>query len=233
MKKEDLKKLKSVVLLSGGLDSAVNLYEAHREGNVVLALTFFYGQRAAEKEMGAARQLCQNLNLPHRVIDISWIKSFGGSSLIDEQQAVPQGTSVQIDSLERSLETAKSVWVPNRNGIFLNIAAGFAESLGAELVIPGFNLEEGQTFPDNTQGFLEALTTSFSYSTANKVKAYCYTTGLDKSAIVKRALTLNLPLNHLWSCYFAGDQWCGECESCLRFKRALEANHQSFQEWLR
>lgn len=216
--------MKSVVLLSGGLDSATNLYQAHRETEVVLALTFDYGQRAATKEIQAAAALAEGLNLRHKVVSIPWVKEFGSSSLLDKTKQIPQGNGVKIDDFQKSLQTAASVWVPNRNGILLNIAAGFAESLNADFVVPGFNLEEAQTFPDNTHDFLESLTKSFSYSTANKVKAHCYTTSLDKPQMVVRAQTLGLPFELIWPCYFSGDHWCGSCESCLRFKRALQVN---------
>lgn len=212
--------MKTLVLLSGGLDSAVNLYKAAQENQVLLALTFDYGQRAAVKEIESASYMTHQLKIPHRVIFLPWMKDFGGSGLIDVSREVPQGASVMIDNHEQSLKTAAAVWVPNRNGIFLNIAAGFAEALGAECVIPGFNIEEASTFPDNSDGFLKALTESFSFSTASKVRTLCHTTHLNKSEIVKMGRELGVPFQNLWPCYFAGDQWCGRCESCLRFKRA-------------
>lgn len=210
-----------MVLLSGGLDSAVNLFKAAQESQVLLALTFNYGQRAATKEIESATRLTQQLNVPHRVISLPWMKDFGGSGLIDDSREVPQGEKVAIDNHSQSLETAAAVWVPNRNGIFLNIAAGFAEALGAECVIPGFNIEEASTFPDNSEGFLKALNDSFSFSTANKVRTHCYTTALNKTEIVKMGRVLGVPFQSLWPCYFTGEQWCGQCESCLRFKRAI------------
>jgi len=215
--------LKTLVLLSGGLDSAVNLYKAAKESKVVLAITFDYAQRAGAKEIEAATFLTRQLKIPHKIISLPWIKDFGGSSLIDLSRDIPQGVNVSIDNQEQSLKTAAAVWVPNRNGIFLNIAAGYAEALGAECVVPGFNIEEASTFPDNSEGFLNALTQSFAYSTANKVRTLCYTTHLNKSEIVKMGKNLEVPFEHLWPCYFAGDEWCGQCESCLRFNRAMNS----------
>lgn len=215
--------MKTLVLLSGGLDSAVNFYRDAQENQLLLALTFDYGQRAAVKEVEAAAFLTQKLHIPHRVVSLPWMKEFGSSSLINDSREVPQGSHVSIDNHEQSLKTAAAVWVPNRNGIFLNIAAGFAEALGAESVIPGFNIEEASTFPDNSEGFLKALTTSFSFSTANKVRTHCYTTHLNKTEIVKMGRDLKVPFEKLWPCYFASDQWCGCCESCLRFKHAIAA----------
>lgn len=216
-------KQKSIVLLSSGLDSTVNLYEAHRSTEVLLALTFGYGQRAAKSEILSAKRLCDRLSIKHRTLELPFIKEFGKSSLTDERQTVPQGPDVSIDDLATSNRTASSVWVPNRNGIFMNVAAGFAEALGADLIIPGFNKEEAATFPDNTQEFLNALTHSFEFSTANHVKAHCYTTGLNKTDIVKRGLELNVDFSLSWPCYFTDEKWCGQCESCQRAKRAFKA----------
>lgn len=215
-------KAKSVVLLSGGLDSSVNLYEAVRNSDVSLVLTFDYGQRASAKEVHASTRITQSLGLRHKILGLPFFTEFGGSSLTDPRKGIPVGRDVNIASLEVSQNTAKSVWVPNRNGIFLNIAAGFAESLGADLVIPGFNAEEAKTFPDNSEDFVHTLTRSFYFSTANRVMVQCYTIRLEKPEIVRRGLQLGVDFSLLWPCYFEGERWCGECESCLRARRAFE-----------
>ncbi|MGZ3744499.1 MAG: 7-cyano-7-deazaguanine synthase QueC [Pseudobdellovibrionaceae bacterium] len=212
---------KALVLLSSGLDSSVNLFEAHQKEDVILALTFDYGQKAAKKEIESASSLAAYLGVPHKVLSLPWFKDFNRSSLLVDLEAVPTGNDVNIQSHEQSLQTAKSVWVPNRNGIFLNIGAAFAESLGADLVIPGFNAEEATTFPDNSEAFMKALTASLSYSTANHVQVECYTVKLQKIEIVKKGLSLNMPWHLLWPCYFSGEKWCGQCESCQRSKRAF------------
>lgn len=205
------------------MDSTVNIYAAQKEMPVALALTFDYGQRAASKEIQSAQKICAALKIPHQVLSLPFIKSFGKSSLTDESKTVPTGKSVSIDDLGTSQETAKSVWVPNRNGIFLNVAAGFAESLGADYVIPGFNKEEATTFPDNSEDFLQQTTKSLSFSTSNQVKVKCFTTKLTKPEIVEYGKTLAVDWTLMWPCYFAGDQWCGQCESCQRSFRALRA----------
>lgn len=222
---------RSVVLLSAGLDSTVNLLAARKESEIALALTFDYGQRAASKEIAAARALTTELQVPHQVLKLPFFTDFGKSSLVDTTQQIPVGEAVSIDDLKTSQTTAKSVWVPNRNGIFLNIAAGFAESLGAEWVVPGFNKEEAATFPDNSDAFLKAATHSLSFSTANQVQVKCFTTDLMKTEIVATGLKLGLKLKWLWPCYFSGEKWCGQCESCLRSKRALEASGVSTAEY--
>lgn len=210
-----------VVLLSGGLDSTVNFLEALKGGGVGLAITFNYGQRAALQEIKSSQKLCLKYHVEHKVIDLPFFKMFTTTSLVEHQQKIPTGGEINIDSYEKSLLSANKVWVPNRNGIFLNIAAGFAEGLGAQYVVPGFNLEEATTFPDNSADFQSALEHSFSFSTQNKVKVKCYTLRQNKTEILKRGLDLGMEIKDVWPCYFGDEKWCGVCESCLRFQNAL------------
>jgi len=212
---------RSLVLLSSGLDSTVNLYSALAESVVVLALTFDYGQRAATREIEHARDLAATLGIPHKVLALPWFRDFTRTSLVDSDQAVPTDANVGINDFELSTASAKAVWVPNRNGIFLNIAAAFAEGLNADWIIPGFNREEAVTFPDNSAAFLEATTRSLDYSTSNHVAVKCFTTELDKIEIVKLGRKLNVPFHKVWACYFGGEAQCGSCESCQRFARAM------------
>lgn len=216
-----MKKEKAVVLLSSGLDSSFNLYQALRHDDVVLALTFDYGQRAAPKELDRAAKLCKKLNVPHQIISLPWFSNFQSSSLINRSANIPSGNEIQIDDLKASEKSAKSVWVPNRNGIFLNVAAGFAEAAGAKYVIPGFNIEEAQTFPDNSAAYMKALDHSFSFSTANHIEVKCYSHNMNKTEIVREARKLGMDFNDLWPCYHDQTEWCGQCESCQRFQRAL------------
>lgn len=221
---------RAVVLLSGGLDSAYNLWVAVREHEVVLALTFNYGQRAALSEIHSAQKLATKVNVPHRVVDLPWFKDFTNSSLVNAKAEVPTASDVSIDNLQVSNQTAKAVWVPNRNGIFLNIAAGFAEGLDASVILTGFNLEEAATFPDNTQSFLDATTRAFEFSTANHVQALSYCANMTKTEIVRRGRAIGLPFQDTWPCYFDGPEWCGVCESCQRFARAMRASKESLNE---
>lgn len=214
---ESLKR--SVVLLSSGLDSSVNFLMALRKTEVVLALTFDYGQRAAPQEISYSRELCRSHEIRHEVVELPWLKALTKTSLVNRSQSVP--THVPLGDLEKTHQSAQAVWVPNRNGVFLNIAASFAESLGANLVIPGFNKEEATTFPDNSDDFMDAASAAFFYSTANHVEVMGFTSHMDKSEIVHLGQELGLNFNRVWSCYFGDQQPCGVCESCLRFQKAL------------
>lgn len=216
-------KKKSVILLSAGLDSTVNAFEAAEKTELVLALTFNYGQRAAASEIRCAGMIAKHLGIAHKVLELPWFKDFNRSSLLVASMEVPTGQNVKIDDQKQSENTAKSVWVPNRNGIFLNIAAAFAESLDAEIIVPGFNKEEAATFPDNSEEFLQKTSAALSLSTSNHVQALCYTTDQMKTQIVQKGQALGVPWNMIWPCYFTGDQWCGQCESCQRSKRAFSS----------
>lgn len=214
---------RSVVLLSGGLDSAANLALCHEQDLPILALTIQYGQRAYPKERDAAQALCRYYGVSHRLLDLNWIGELGGNSLTDAKRDLPDPES--LDDPQVTVESARQVWVPNRNGIFINAAAAIAESLEAEQVIVGFNREEAATFPDNTTEFIEKATAALVFSTSNGVRVHCYTDRMDKREIVVRLNKLSrpFPFESIWSCYRSGERPCEKCESCKRLTRALSA----------
>jgi 7-cyano-7-deazaguanine synthase len=214
--------MKSVVLLSGGLDSTVSLAHAMRDSEVELCLTFDYGQKAANREKRAARALAAHYKVEHLVIELPFLREITSTALVRDDLDLPEPDSAGLDDLAAASATAAAVWVPNRNGVFINIAAAFAESRHCGLVVTGFNREEAVTFPDNSQDFVMAARQSLRFSTMNKVKVVSYTQRLDKVEIIKLGLKLDVPFRHIWSCYRGYDKMCGSCESCQRLKRASE-----------
>lgn len=214
-------KQQTVVLLSSGLDSTVNFMQARRNFGVKLAVTFQYGQRASVREVERSRLICERYEVSHKVIELPWLAELTSTSLVNRNCDVPTGERLAIDDVTISQESAKAVWVPNRNGVFLNIAASIAESIGADFVVPGFNSEEAVTFPDNSLEYLHVLDQSFSYSTLTRVKTICFTQNMNKKEIVLLGRELSAPFDLMWPCYFGGAEPCGECESCLRFNRAM------------
>jgi 7-cyano-7-deazaguanine synthase len=217
-------RVRSVVLLSGGLDSAANLALCCEHDEAVLAITVRYGQRAQDKEVQASKKLCEHYRVRHQVLDLPWLGALGGSSLTEAAMDLPELEQNQLDDRGITEKSAKSVWVSNRNGILINAAAAFAERLDAQRVIVGFNIEEASTFPDNSEEFLKRATRSLEYSTANGVQVFSYSTSWNKTRIVQelRRLKEAFPFAHLWSCYQGGEQPCGHCESCQRQIRAIE-----------
>jgi len=213
--------VRCISLLSGGLDSVVATAVAAREGSVELALTFDYGQRAAPAEAAAAAAVCRELSLAHRVIELPWLAEITTTALVSRDCALPEPVPDQLDDAETTRASAAAVWVPNRNGVFINIAAAFAEALSCEAIVCGFNAEEGQTFPDNTPAFAHAATEALAYSTLAKVRVWSPTQDLTKVEIVALGRRIGAPLTHVWSCYEPGPEPCGRCESCRRFQRAM------------
>lgn len=219
-----MQRRKSVVLLSGGLDSTANLAICAERDEPVLALTFNYGQRAFARELEAARAFCEAYGVEHQLVEIPWLGRLGGSSLTDTSAEVPVLGSDQLDDRGVTEKSAKSVWVPNRNGVLINVAAAFAERRGAERVILGFNREEATTFPDNSRAYMDQATEALKFSTSNQVQVFSYTVDWDKREIVAelRKLKRAFPFERVWSCYHGGNQPCRTCESCQRFARAIQ-----------
>ena len=214
---------RSVVLLSGGLDSAYNLKFASDRTVVASAVTFDYGQRASAAEIRASAAMCGRLAAPHRVIALPWLAHVCRSALTDGGKPLPRLGSAQLDDAQgAAAEAADKVWVPNRNGTFLNIAAAIAEGVGAATIHVGFNAEEAATFPDNTGEFVEAANAALAYSTRGKVRITCATLAMRKEAIVREGLRIGAPLDLAWPCYEGGERLCGSCESCMRFLRAVD-----------
>ena len=104
---------------------------------------------------------------------------------------------------------------------FINIAASYADALGIQYVVVGFNREEAATFPDNSAAYLAKANAALAYSTAVKTKLYCFTLPNNKTEIVRLAKKLKLDLRLTFSCYEKGPAECGRCESCLRKRRAM------------
>jgi 7-cyano-7-deazaguanine synthase len=212
----------AVILLSGGLDSAVNLAAAAEAGRVDLALTFDYGQLAAAREVEAAAAMAARYNVAHRVIDAPWLVT-ATSALTGQNVALPEPLAEELDDRVAAGISAAAVWVPNRNGVFLNIAAALAEQIGASDVVAGFNAEEAATFPDNSADFVEAVNEALAFSTRGAVRTLSYTIDLDKAGIVRWGKELSAPLDLVWACYRGGERMCGRCESCRRLRRAFVA----------
>ncbi len=215
--------MSSIVLLSSGLDSAVAFKMALDAFGVDLALTFDYGQRAADMEIESARMICERFGVRHEVIEAPWLEDVTLTSLVNRGESVPTPSEADLDEARgRAKETAHAVWVPNRNGAFINIAACFADAQKVDKIVCGFNAEEGATFPDNTPEFVEAINRSLYYSTENHAKVVAPVINMDKVEIIKKGVSIGAPLDLSWSCYFSGEKPCGKCESCMRRARAFK-----------
>lgn len=213
-------KPKAISVLSGGLDSTVatayfnDKYEIH-------ALTFDYGQRSAAMEIKSSKAICGFLGIEHTVIGLPWLQKLGRSALTTDEE-VPKLEEDQLDNKEICDETASKVWVPGRNIVFTSLAASFAEAEGAEIIIVGWDFEEAATFPDNSKEFLNAFNNVLKIGTLEDVEIKAPLIEMNKKEIVKLGDEKNAPMNLSYSCYMGEKEHCGNCESCMRRKRAFK-----------
>lgn len=212
--------------MSGGLDSGVAAALWLRDhGELALVLTVDYGQRAFEPERRAARALAQRWGVPWRAIEMPWLGEAAdrfGSALTATEQNLPDplATSSSAPEVLGDDDSARAVWVPARNVVLLAAAAALAEAQSAQAVVAGFNREEAATFADNSAQFLADMTAALARGTRNGVVVASPTLELDKPQIVAAARSLGLDRGSFWSCYTAGPEACGRCESCRRSERA-------------
>lgn len=209
-----------IVLLSGGLDSTVALADVLTRQPVACALTFNYGQRSVFRELQASRSIADHYGLMHRVIALPWLADLLPQALTPLDILKHQNIQPEAELSPDALMAVERVWVPNRNGLFLNIAATFAEAYKLKTVVFGANAEEGMDFPDNTPAFRDQLNHTFLLSTLIGVQVETPLGEMNKAAIIQRGMELGVPFHLIWSCYEGNDQQCGQCPSCLRVKNA-------------
>ncbi len=209
-----------IILLSGGLDSLVSLAIATKTIDIKLALTFDYGQKAFRREKDASRKIAEFYNIENKVIELDWLKKITNTSLVSND-TVPKVSIEELANKELTEKSCKNVWVPNRNGLFINIAACFADSYHYDYIIIGANKEEAATFSDNSEEFIKNTNLALKKSTLKTVEVIAPLIETDKEEILKRGLDEKAPLELIYSCYNDTLKHCGECESCSRLKKTL------------
>jgi len=200
---------KAIVLVSGGLDSAVCLGEA-AQGHDLAALHLNYGQRTQERELQAFHDLADHYGVEERlVVDISHLAQIGGSSLLDASLPVETGLPAEGTPIP-------STYVPFRNAHILAVAVSWAEVNGAARIFIGAVEEDGSGYPDCRGEFYDRFNEAVHAGTraGGKLGIVTPLIHLDKAAIVRRGLELEVPLHLTWSCYTGSSEACGECESC-------------------
>lgn len=207
-----------VALLSGGLDSTVAFLVGVKKGYVDLAITFNYGQVAFTKEEKSANFFANVLGVKHLTIVLPFLKKISWKSGL-VRGTVPQPSTL---SQREAIRTAQEVWIPNRNALFINVAASFCDAYGKKWIVTGFNREEGSTFPDNSEEFVHRINKTLRFSTLVKPRVWVPLIRFTKSEILKKALRMKVPLEKIWVCYGSGEKHCGKCESCVRLKRAMK-----------
>ena len=217
-----------IVLFSGGVDSTTALCWALRHYEKVHALTFDYGQRH-RIEVKMAEKSAKKLGIPLKILRID-LRQVGGSSLTDDSFPLPEykhSDEIQARGLPQT-------YVPFRNGIFLALAAAWAEANGVKEIVCGFNVIDSPHYPDTKKQFVAAMEKAVNLGTKasftkKKIKIIAPFVNMRKSEIIKQGLSLGADYSHSISCYSGEEIPCGKCSSCIlrrkAWKEAGEKDH--------
>ena len=210
-------KEKAVIILSGGIDSTTLCYKYARDNYDIYSLTIIYGQRHS-REVESAKEVAKSLGISHKVIDLSPLKQLlSGSALTDWGVDVPR-----VPEKTEHFETLKTTIVPNRNAIFLSIAIGYAQSIGADSIFFGAHHSDRGVYPDCRKEFVEAFEIAERLANDNQnLKIEAPFVSMDKSEIVQLGNKLEVPFESTWTCYVGGELHCGTCSACNERKRAF------------
>lgn len=211
---------KSIVLFSGGLDSTTALYWALSRYEEVFALTFDYGQRH-RIELSMARKIARKLGVMQKILRVD-LKQIGGSSLTDAKLSLPQ-----YERMEEIEEGLSSTYVPFRNGIFLALAAAWAETKGIKEIVCGFNVIDSPNYPDTRNQFVKAMEEAINQGTKaslsqEKIHIIAPFLSMKKSEIIKKGLSLGSDYSFSISCYSGEEIPCQKCSSCVLRQKAWE-----------
>ena len=211
---------KSIVLFSGGLDSTTALYWALSRYEEVFALTFDYGQRH-RIELSMARKIARKLGVMQKILRVD-LKQIGGSSLTDAKLSLPQ-----YERKEEIEEGLSSTYVPFRNGIFLALAAAWAETKGIKEIVCGFNVIDSPNYPDTRNKFVQAMEEAINQGTKaslsqEKIHIIAPFLSMKKSEIIKEGLSLGSDYSFSISCYSGEEIPCQKCSSCVLRQKAWE-----------
>lgn len=213
---------KAVVLLSGGLDSACAAALAKERGFALHALTLAYGQRHSVETV-AAQRVARSLGMVEHKVHTFDLRVFGGSALTDRID-VPKA-----DSVEHILPGIPVTYVPARNTIFLSLALGFAEVIGAEDIFLGVNAVDYSGYPDCRPEFIAAFQAMARLATKAGVEGASITIHtplikLSKAQIIREGIRLNVDFSLTHSCYDPTTDGiaCGACDSCLLRRKGFQ-----------
>ncbi len=210
---------KAVVLLSGGLDSAVALYLAKSRGFEIIALSFDYGQRHS-RELNAAKEIAKKADvIQYQVVSLN-MNSWGGSSLTDKSIEIENGNTNRTD--------IPVTYVPARNMIFLSVAASVAEANKAQNIFIGVSQVDYSGYVDCRQEFIDAMEKAVNLGTVMgaeqnlPIKIHAPFANMTKAEEIKLGMELGVDFSLTWSCYRGGEKPCGSCDSCLLRAKAFE-----------
>lgn len=203
----------AIVLLSGGLDSAVTLWWAKAQGWELRPLTFDYFGRP-KREHEAVDALARKAGAkPVRKVDLPFLKE------VDDLR--PDGFA------NRALKESPEGYIPGRNLIFYSLAAYYAELDGSRYIVGGHNGIDPESFPDSSPKFFDFLNGMFHLSlwsyNASPVQVVIPLSGKSKEEVLRMGLAMHVPFDVTWSCYWDRDVPCGTCVSCTERREAFAA----------
>ena len=202
---------KSLIILSGGMDSVTLLYD--RKDEIAVAVTFDYGSNHNKREEEFAKYHCEKLGIEHIIIPLTFIHDYFKSSLLEGASAIPDGHYED--------ETMKSTVVPFRNGIMLSVACGIAESRELEKVLIANHFGDHAIYPDCRKGFIDAISEAMRNGTYKGITIDAPYTNITKTDIAKIGKSLGIDYSKTYSCYKGGEKHCGKCGTCVERKEAL------------
>lgn len=209
---------KALVIFSGGLDSTTCLYWAIKHFKEVYAITFDYGQRH-RLEIEFAKRIAKKLKVKEHFIFKIDLSQFGGSALTDPSIDIPDRKEDEITK-----EEIPVTYVPFRNGVFLSIAAAYAETRGIQHIVGGWNAVDFSGYPDCRPSFIKAMEKAINEGTKMANEGSPFTIhapliNLSKSQIIALGLSYGADYSYSLSCYRGQEIPCLKCDSCkLRAK---------------
>lgn len=216
-----MKQKKAVILTSGGLDSATVLAMAIKQGFDCYTLGFDYGQRH-RAELAAAQQLSESMGaIEHKLVKLD-LSTIGGSALTDENIAIPDHVDADMG--------IPVTYVPARNTVFLSIALGWAEVLGAQDIFIGVNSVDYSGYPDCRPDYIAAFERMANLATRAGIEGIALRIQtplmhLSKAEIINMGMELGVDYSRTITCYQANDKGeaCGKCDSCYLRKEGFTA----------
>ena len=203
-----------VCVLSGGMDSTVLVYALVKKygANNVKAISFNYGQRHSV-ELEKAKVTVSKLGIEHKIIDISFV-----GDIVKDVCSLSASTTVDLPTNEDSKEDVQANFVvPYRNLMFQSIALSYAESLRAEVVYLGIQLDDGFGFWDCRENYYKALNKLTKLNDKYKIKVEVPLLYFSKADEIELGNELGVPFEDTWTCYHGPDEngkACGICHSC-------------------
>ena len=213
----NLPQLRSVCLVSGGMDSCVTVAIARGESDELAFLHVSYGQLTENRERKAFNNVADFYGVEKRLdISIEHLARIGGSSLTDK--------AIEVSDADLDSKEIPTSYVPFRNANMLSIAVSWAEVIGANAIYIGAVAEDSSGYPDCRPEFYEAFQKTIDEGTKPDTHIEIRTPiiHLTKSEIVKKGFELDAPLHLSWSCYRSEELACGTCDSCALRLRGFE-----------